>query len=187
MTNNHCVGSQSELGNAKFVIREIGMQKQSYSCNRLLLTDKRLDFSLLECQGNPGLEHGYLKLGTRVPRTSEKIYVTQVNCNYQDNPGCSPERFTSYGLITKSKSTIVDHSADTLAGSSGSPIFSTATNELVALHNAGLSGNGKRRATNFGIPMLKIRQFIEGRLPRFKLTSSDYSPKLGQTRSELCR
>ena len=187
ITNNHCVGSQSELGNAKFKMRERGMQSQTYSCNKLLATDKRLDFSLLECSGNPGLEHGYLKLSQRVPKSAEKIYLTQINCNYIEDPSCSADRYTSYGTITKSAPTIIDHRADTLAGSSGSPIFSVATNELIALHNAGISARAGKKETNFGIPMAKIVQKIKSKVPGFSFASNSYSPNSEDDRIKYCR
>ena len=62
MTNNHCVQNKEEAKGVKAIFGfEVHRSSNSYlnkrstiTCGKLIATDRELDFSILECQGNPG-------------------------------------------------------------------------------------------------------------------------------------
>lgn len=170
MTNNHCIGSASE---AKGVyvrfdwLDSAGGYKQ-YTCDEFIGTNYALDFTLVRCKGSPGKAHPQVVLGAYQGKTGYPIYVTQQNCDYYSSGSCTPYQKISYGSLVGYSNSGVEHNADTLGGSSGSPIFDKDSHKVVAIHNAGSSSAQK----NYGVQMYKIVDYIKDYFPQVAINSS---------------
>lgn len=154
MTNNHCIGSAAQTVNVKAVFRDVDGVKSTYSCDQFITTNSQYDFTLVKCANSPGLKFGWVGLSDVKPEVRARIYVVQENCDYIQDPRCVMNKFVAFGDVVESQAARLFHDADTLGGSSGSPIFSEDTHQVVALHHAG----GVNR--NEGIPMYQIKKII---------------------------
>lgn len=169
MTNNHCVGSASQALNVTFKIRDTDSPVKTYKCSKFIMTSTTLDYTLLECEDNLGLIHGHSTLSSTPITLAEEIYVIQENCDYVSNPYCTVNKMIAIGALEQIGNYVIGHNADTLGGSSGSPIYLSSTNKVIGLHNAGRSASGSVSARNFGIPITKIVEDVEKRLPSMKI------------------
>ena len=125
----------------------------------------------LRCKRSPGSIFGKIKLSKSEPEVDMPIYLIHQNCDYYQNKGCKRSKKISFGKITEINDFRLSHNADTLPGSSGSPIFSKETHELIGIHNSG-SGheetNGVRNGRgkeNLGIRMSQIVSDIQSTHP----------------------
>lgn len=173
MTNNHCIGSAS-AARGVYVrfdwLSNNGSYKQ-YTCDEFIGTNSVLDFTLVRCKGSPGKYHPQVVLGSYQGKTGYPIYLAHQNCDYFSSPGCVPTQKLSTGKLIGYNSTQVRHDADTLGGSSGSPIFDADSHKVIAIHNAGMNtsdGGG----TNYGIQMYKIVDYIKDYFPGVDINSS---------------
>ncbi|MEX1100172.1 MAG: hypothetical protein WEB87_07090, partial [Bacteriovoracaceae bacterium] len=85
---------------------------------------------------------------------------------------CLPTQKISTGVLLGSNSTQIKHDADTLGGSSGSPIFDKGSHKVVGIHNAGLNHGPNNGGTNYGIPMYRIVDHLKSAYPHVNITSS---------------
>ncbi len=154
MTNNHCIGSVGQAVNVKAVFRDDNDVKTTYACDQFITTNSQYDFTLVKCSGVPGQKFGWVGLSEQKAVASERIYVVQENCDYIQDPRCVINKYVAFGEVLASQAARLFHDADTLGGSSGSPVFSEETHQVVALHHAG----GSNR--NEGIPMYQIKELI---------------------------
>lgn len=169
MTNNHCVGNAYTANKVKFLIRDTDQVLQSYDCSRFIMTSRTLDFTLLGCNEKLGHIQGHNILSNEEISVGEEIYVIQENCDYISNPYCLVNKMIAWGELEQVGSYVIGHNADTLGGSSGSPIYSGRSNEVIAIHNAGRTASGSILARNFGIPMTKIIDEIKTKMPQIQI------------------
>ncbi len=172
MTNQHCIKKPEDAVGAKiyFDYLEQG-EPRVFLCDKFISNNKKLDYALLKCEGSPGLTYGYVKLSQTPPTPNMVVYLVHQNCDYYQNQSCKRSKKVSFGQLTSVEDDRLYHNGDTLPGSSGSPIFSTETHEVIGLHNSG-SGeeetNGRRNGRgkiNLGIPMSSILAEIRVILP----------------------
>ncbi len=161
MTNNHCIGSASKAVNVTAIFRDINGTRTTYSCSQFITTSAQYDFTLVKCANSPGLKFGWVGLAKAPPVRDTQIYVAQENCDYISDPHCIVNKYVAFGEILQSQASRVYHNADTLGGSSGSPIFSEDTHQVVAIHNSGYSTTSSNPQMNAGIPMFQIRKKIQ--------------------------
>ncbi len=161
MTNNHCIGSSSAAANATALFRNASGARESFSCNQFIMTSAVYDFTLVKCTGSPGLKYGWVGLNNVKPVINAPIYLVQENCDYYTDPRCVVNKYLSFGVILQSKTSSINHDADTLGGSSGSPIFSEDTHQVIAIHNTGSPATSSSPAMNGGVPMNKIISIIQ--------------------------
>lgn len=173
MTNNHCISTNAQAVGALFKPLRDDNTRDSYLCEKLLVTNYMLDFSLIQCTGNPGDKYGHIPLSQRKIEEDDSIYVVQENCNYLDNPRCIIDKYFAFGITTQSVSNKISHDADTLPGSSGSPIFAEDTDELIGLHNAGKGDTSYSDASNYAIPIKQIRQYLVTNYPEIPFSDFD--------------
>ena len=172
MTNHHCISSAEDAVGAKVLFNYLGEgEPQVFICDKFISNNEKLDYALLGCEGTPGSIYGKVKLSQKESSQSEPIYLIHQNCDYYQNKGCRRSKIVSFGEVTDIKGSRIYHNADTLPGSSGSPIFSLETHEVIGLHNSG-SGeeetNGRRSGrgkVNLGIKMSQILSEIQTILP----------------------
>lgn len=177
MTNQHCItAAWAAEGATVSFRREAGVpffEWATYDCSTFLGNDRSLDFALLRCSGNPGATHGVIELEARDPAVGHDLYVIHQNCDYYASPNCAPTKKYSPGRVTRVDSEI-RHDADTLGGSSGSPVFSATSHRVFALHHVGVGNNGNGRGTaNYAVPMSDILPVLESRFPDIVLGGGD--------------
>lgn len=161
MTNNHCISTDAQAKGATFKPIKDNDTRDTFLCEKVLVSNYLLDFTLVQCEGNPGDKYGFIPLSSRKIQATEAVYVIQENCNYIDDPRCIIDKYIAYGEVTKIATNSIAHDADTLPGSSGSPIFAEDTDELIGLHNAGKDQSSQGPASNFGVPIQKIRDYLK--------------------------
>ncbi len=165
MTNNHCVSdSYAAIGVKAYFNHRINTNIEDwdeFSCDQFILTNVNLDFTILKCNNSPGEKFGFLKLSQTELGPNDPIYIIQQNCDYYLSPGCDWYQQYAFGYISYYDEKY-SHNADTLGGSSGSPIFDYLTNEVIAIHNAGYGNNGHGRGIeNYGVPFSKIISYLQ--------------------------
>ena len=175
MTNEHCVGRQSDANGLVAIFgREAGNAQSAwdvYDCSTLIGNSASLDYALLQCTGNPGATYGVAQLDDGNASRNEDLYVIHQNCDYFSRPGCEPSKKYSPGRVTRVDSE-VRHDADTLGGSSGSPVFRTSNHAVFALHHVGLGNRGDGRGTgNYAVKMSDIMNDISSRFSDLQLGS----------------
>jgi V8-like Glu-specific endopeptidase len=168
ITNNHCIATASEAAGARvsFNYNE-GVSSSSrvwYDCSTFVKTWANLDMTALRCaplnNQLPGQTHGYLRVASADAATNSSIYVIHQNCDYYTDSSCTPTKKHSPGSILNASysSTDASYNADTLGGSSGSPVLAENSHEVVALHHYGFNQDSMGRGThNSGVRAGHIR------------------------------
>ncbi len=172
MTNEHCIGSAEDAVGAKVIFNYLEEgQAQTFICDKFISNNEKLDYAVLKCNGSPGSIFGTVKLSHTEPENGIAIYVVHQNCDYYQIKGCKKSKKVSFGNLVGFNLFRVHHNADTLPGSSGAPIFSLDTHEVIGLHNSG-SGHeeteGRRNGRgklNLGIKMSQIVAEIQTIFP----------------------
>ena len=177
MTNNHCVSSAGGAGGAtvSFAYEDGSSDPLTFDCSTFIGSDPSLDYGLLRCTGAPGNFAHTVELEPATPVAGEGIYVVQQNCDYYANASCAPTKKLASGKVTSPRASSIElsHDADTLGGSSGSPVFSTTSNRVIAIHHAGLGqGVDGRGTSNLAVLMKHIVPAIRARFPTVALGGS---------------
>ena len=153
MTNNHVLGSKNE---ARESVAEFGFEPGRETIivpiqpNRLFITHRELDFTIVACDGEPLAQFLPIPL-LRSPATvtrHERVNIIQ-------HPSGRPKEVALHdNHVTRIKDKVLHYRTDTEPGSSGSPVFNNEW-DLVALHHAGFrEGGGK--VINEGIRIAAI-------------------------------
>ncbi len=168
ITNNHCINSAAQAVGARVAFNYVdGVSWASrvwYDCSTFVRTWAAYDMTVLRCSplngSLPGQVHGFLNISTWNLRNNDSIYVIHQNCDYYTSPGCDPTRKYSPGKVLNSNYSTYDASydADTLGGSSGSPVLFGYNHEVVALHHVGYNRDSNGRGThNSGVKASYLR------------------------------
>lgn len=168
ITNNHCIGSSADAVGARVSFNyEDGVTSTDriwYNCATFIKTWSTDDMTAVRCSALngqlPGDVYGWLTVSSTNAATNASVYVVHQNCDYYTTSGCSPTKKSSPGVVKNGNysTTDISYDADTLGGSSGSPVLSTSTNEVVALHHIGLGGNSSGRGTaNTGVKATRVK------------------------------
>jgi hypothetical protein len=190
MTNQHCVPSAFYAQGVKVSFKhEEGVDKKdwkTYDCSEFIGNDNKHDYALLKCQGMPGKEFGVVTFSDKIDM--DKIYIIQQNCDYYNNANCDWSKKVSYGDVLGTKTNWaggldIIHNADTLGGSSGSPVFDQDTHKVVALHHAGYGNNGKGRGVeNYAV---RIKELLVDLNSKFPDILKDQTPSKDPKRVEV--
>jgi len=168
ITNNHCIGSSSEASGARVSFNyEDGVSSTSriwYSCGTMIRTWSTDDMTALRCAAlngqYPGDVYGWLTVSGTNAATNDSIYVIHQNCDYYTTSGCSPTKKYSPGRVLNANYSTTDlsYDADTLGGSSGSPVLSSSSHQVVGLHHVGIGGDSSGRGTaNAGVKASRVK------------------------------
>ena len=184
MTNHHCISNETEAKTAiftlqKWVVDYDGspyLRKNSYSCPKFILANKKLDFAIVECMENLGEKYGHLELSSGENTEYMDVHVVHHNCNYLVGRNCSPQKLISEGeVLPNIEYNKFYHTSDTLSGSSGAPVISVLTGKVIGLHNSGLSAMNESRPGmgmyNGAIKINKIIEYINFEKPLYKWSS----------------
>lgn len=179
MTNQHCIpSSQYARGVTASFNYEKGVSlgsEERFDCSEFIGNDEELDFALLKCKGQPGAKYGHVDLSESLVAKGSRIYVVQQNCDYYSDRNCAYTKKISHGDVEDSADEIT-HNADTLGGSSGSPVFSETSHQVIAIHHAGLGNNGQGRGVeNYAVPMSRIVPYIKQNFPQVLLSTDSSS------------
>lgn len=163
-TNEHCVGSQSELSNT-----EVWFNYQNTSCGgsslepttivsgqNLLASDYTLDYTLFTVTNfNSITGFGHFGLDVRDAVSQEQIYIPQhgsgnpkelsIESDMNNGGVCRIDAVLANGRGTN---TDMGYMCDTIGGSSGSPVLATSSNNVIALHHFGGCNNQGVRIAN---------------------------------------
>lgn len=158
LTNNHCINTQSEADTLQVrwgyeYTTCGGSTTKSYNTttgSTLHWTSSGLDATLLTINTssyNPALNHGYLPVSGRALRKNEGIYIPQHPAGGRKKIAAQkdgvlwanvPTPLTTESGNTANSSFL--HNADTVGGSSGSPVLDTQ-NRVIGLHHTGYASS----------------------------------------------
>jgi hypothetical protein len=169
MTNHHCIPTSSYAQGVKVQFKfekDVAQSAQAeFECDEFIGNNRILDYALLRCRNNPGKSFGHVDLSTSALDVNSNIYIVQQNCDYYVQRDCAPTKKISFGQVIEVHDEYT-HNADTLGGSSGSPVFGHKSNKVIGIHHAGLGNNGMGRGIeNYAVPMHKIVADINERFP----------------------
>jgi len=178
MTANHCIKAaykdSYEVINVKAVFNwEKSVpkdQRETYICNIVIKNWPKQDIILLKCQdgpieaehpGPPGERWGMARLCDEGLTRNQPIYLIHQNCF---PPGeCDPSKKISFGLIDDPdwNNNLLTHDADTFPGSSGAPVFSAISHNVIGVHLGGLRKIGERYVINRAMSIAKLKLYLE--------------------------
>lgn len=169
MTNHHCIPDSSyAVGVTAAFKHEAGVSESGWkkrNCSTFIGNNQVLDYALLRCAGSPGAEFGILELSAERQPVGTSIYIIQQNCDYFLKNGCDHTKKFSQGKVIDFDGEYT-HNADTLGGSSGSPMFDADTHEVIGLHHAGFANVGFGRGSeNYAVAMDKIVKSVKANFP----------------------
>ncbi len=206
MTNNHCVKNEKEANGLKAIFgyhanRSFSpslSQSSSILCDKILATNRELDFSILECQGKPGKLFGWVSLEEKPPAMGDELYVVHQNCDYFSIENCFPTKKKSTGKVLDSSlfgeeletSNNFFHDADILQGSSGAPIFDRDSKKVMGLLNVEYrvseDKNDGRGPMNGAIKMSSILNYLKEKNPSlYKEMHFKKNPPVSYTGEDL--
>ncbi|HYO56705.1 trypsin-like serine peptidase [Archangium sp.] len=171
VTNNHCIGSSSEAVGARVSFNyEDGVASTSriwYDCSTFVRTWTAEDMTVVQCKALngylPGQVYGKLTVASGNAVNGSAMYIIHQNCDYNATPGCVPTKKYSPGSVlnTNWSSNELSYNADTLGGSSGSPVLAasgaTSAHSVIGLHHVGVGSNYSTSSYNTGVEASAIR------------------------------
>jgi V8-like Glu-specific endopeptidase len=180
MTNAHCVYNAKICRSAKatFGYEQSTLLRplngEQVSCVEVKAIDRTLDFAIVVLAGTPGASDrwGHLVLSPQRPSASEPLYIIHYPGNVRMKGtwnDCKLETAQANGLDPTLKSDF-GHICDTDGGSSGAPILSQATNEVVGLHHFGFTDcdanwTTQNRGVRMDLILDRIKQIANGADP----------------------
>lgn len=169
MTNNHCIGSQTDANNTDFEFMAEGATCTT-SCSSwlacpgtvvassgtLVKTSTTLDYSLVLLPTNVTATYGYLQLRNAIPTVGERIYIPQHPSAKGKMLAVNSDADSGYAKIYSTNESPcmggpgdIGYYADTEGGSSGSPVLAYSDHLVVALHHCA-------NCPNRGVPIPSI-------------------------------
>jgi V8-like Glu-specific endopeptidase len=168
ITNNHCIGSSADAVGARISFNyESGVASTSriwYDCSTFIKTWTYEDMTAIRCQPLngllPGQTYGFLTVSSTNAATGAGAYVIHQNCDYYTSSSCTPNKKYSPGAVKNGSYNTkeLSYDADTLGGSSGSPVLSSTGHTVIGLHHVGVGGDSMGRGTvNLGVKATLVK------------------------------
>ncbi len=182
MTNNHCIGNQSDASNTDFEFMAEGSNcttncaswggcpgTVAASTSTLIKTSGPMDYSLVLLPSNVSGTYGYMKLRPGGAIVDERIYIPQhpqawgkkiavFSTDSHDQSGFAEVFSKNEPACQGGGPPDVGYYADTQGGSSGSPVLAYSDHQVVALHHCA-------NCPNRGVPIESIITNLGGSLP----------------------
>jgi hypothetical protein len=194
MTNNHCIASQERLDEAEFwfnfdaidcavdVNQEHRLTESviKITGGQLLVTDYDHDFTLFKVKDEDFTkieQFGFFGLDVREPLQGEHIYIPQhgygnpkqlsILSDMDDSGFCTVQTSTMTPEDNeRGENLSMGYFCDTVPGSSGSPVLSRSSNNVIALHNQG-------GCENSGVKISEIWPLIQPYFPQNIIPTGD--------------
>ncbi len=179
MTNNHCISTQSDAGNTDYEFMAEGATCTT-SCaswgacpgvvaatsGTLIKTDTPHDYALILLPVNVTSQYGYLQFRNSLPTVGERIYIPQHPSAYGKQIAVESDADGGYAKVYSLDEPAcqtggpndIGYMADTIGGSSGSPVIAYSDNLVVALHHCAT-------CPNRGVPIPNIITHLGSSLP----------------------
>lgn len=197
MTNNHCIGTQSDADNTDFEFMAEGATcttscaswgacpgTVAASSSTLVQTNADLDYTLVLLPTNVTGTYGYLQLRDTLPSIGERIYIPQHPSAYGKQIAVDSDVDGTYAVIYSLNQTPcaggpgdIGYYADTEGGSSGSPVLAYNDNLVVALHHCA-------NCPNRGVPIPSIITSLGTNIPPNAIGTSIPQPPVAQFKGE---
>lgn len=138
LTNNHVIPDADVLNNTlfrfnyeeNFLGEAQTPSEYRAKSNGIFHTNKDLDYTIVELEGEPGIKWDCLPLAARDIRQNSRVNIIQ-------HPMGRPKEISfQNNFVEYVGGNVVQYVTSTLGGSSGSPVFNDGW-EVVALHHAG--------------------------------------------------
>ena len=177
MTNEHCISSNSAALNTDYEFMAEAPNCGDPNCQpchpgtvvsgaTLVSVDANLDYALVQFEDEgPSQTYGYLKLADEAAKVGDAIYIPQhpggrakefaiVSTDVHD-PGGVPRvtSVTEPSCVPGGGYNDVGYYADTEGGSSGSPVLSADSHEVIALHHCA-------NCPNRGVPIKLVEREV---------------------------
>ena len=162
MTNEHCVVFDDNVIHPSRV--EVFMDYYHEDGNYGKLTargrdyisiNKQLDYAVVYLDRPLGNRYPVLKINTEIPAVQGEVKIIQ----HPQGRSKEVSRVNSQIVAVHQDKGVIHYVADTEGGSSGSPVFSLAGRQVVALHHAGIR-TGSNAGVNEGILMSAIMRHL---------------------------
>jgi V8-like Glu-specific endopeptidase len=175
ITNEHCITSQSEATNTDYEFMAEAsscsggapIQSAIFSGGTLIQDNAGLDFALIQVNGNPAQQFGYLEIDDRVATIGEEIYIIghpggrlkefTIYSTHPSDPGVGIVQSITAPPCSGSGYNDVGYYADTEGGSSGSPVLARNSHKVIALHHC---ANCLNRGVPIHLVYAQIGQFL---------------------------
>ncbi len=169
LTNEHCyeVRKPSAFSIYMQYYQDRNRGPRSAGVRRVLKFNKYLDYALFELDRPIGKTLGWLKLESSAANIGK---IRRVKIIQHPN-GRSKEIVLKNNTIVRIKPPVVHYIADTMGGSSGSPVFGLRGARVIALHHVGT------RRYNEGVRMIEILREIGPLLPGYKVSPKPIAKK----------
>ncbi|MCP5104079.1 MAG: hypothetical protein GY950_11905 [bacterium] len=194
MTNNHCVGSQTDASNTDYEFMAEGATCATdcsgwFGCpgtveassGTLVQTDSALDYSLILLPTNLTGTYGYLQFRDTLPILDERIYIPQHAAAegkqlavVSDTDGPYAKIYSTNQPPCSGGPGDIGYYADTEGGSSGSPVLAYGDHLVVALHHCAA-------CPNRGVPIPSIISDLGGNLPNDAIGGTVVTPPAAPT------
>lgn len=178
MTNNHCIGSQTDASNTDYEFMAEGATcltscaswgacpgTVEASSGTLIKNDYDLDYTLILLPSNITGTYGYLQLRDTLPELDERIYIPQHPGAWGKQLAVLSDVDGPYAKIYSTDETPciggpgdIGYYADTAGGSSGSPVLAYSDHLVVSLHHCAT-------CPNRGLPIPSIITHLGSSLP----------------------
>jgi len=174
MTNRHCITKAQDADGATVTFgyeADKKIKRIKYLCDEFIDNNEEVDVALLRCKGRPGDKFDTVEFSTSTLKKGDELYVIHQNCDYFTNQKCDWTKKISQGKTVGSKNSMeFIHNADTFGGSSGSPVFSRKTHQLIGLHHAGMGNMGDGRGTeNYAVKTSQVLKFLKTAHPEIQI------------------
>jgi len=186
MTNNHCIGNQTDASNTDYEFMAEGSSCTTscsswFACpgtveassGTLVKTSSTLDYSLVLLPTNLTSTYGYMQLRNSLPILDERIYIPQhpggkgkMLAVESDTDGPYCKIYSTNEAPCMGGPGDIGYYADTEGGSSGSPVLGYSDNLVVALHHCA-------NCPNRGVPIPAIVTDLGSSLPANAIGDGD--------------
>ena len=133
MTNNHVINEEYLESNNKLYIKINGKEKILDLKNRIKLTDKSNDFTIIELKTYDKI-YNFFEVSPNIMENNSQNNLKDANIILPQFPG-EKELSIGFGSILKIEDNIIYHSISTEYGSSGSPILLENNLKIIGIHN----------------------------------------------------